>query len=98
MKVQLHAEAEAEVAEAFLYFERERAGLGIEFVRAVDEAINRILAGPERWPVIRGDIRRCLTHKFKYGVVYRLRAGDLHVLAVGDLRRKPHYWWKRQRT
>ena len=50
MKVRLHAEAAAEVNEAFLYFEGERTGLGIEFVRAVDEAINRIVAGPQRWP------------------------------------------------
>jgi hypothetical protein len=76
MKVRLHPEAEAEVAEAFLYFERKRMGLGIEFVRTVDEAINRIVAGPERWQVMRGDARRCLTHKFKYGVVYRVRAEE----------------------
>jgi hypothetical protein len=98
MKVRLHAEAEAEVAEAFLYFEREREGLGMEFVRAVHEAINRIIAGPECWPVIRGDARRCLTHKFKYGVVYRTRPEEIQVLAVGDLRRKPYYWWKRRQT
>jgi plasmid stabilization system protein ParE len=89
MKVRLHPEAEAEVSEAFAYFEREEPGLGVAFVRAVDVAIERIVAGPERWPVVRREFRRVLTRKFKYGVVYRVAGDEIEVIAIGDLRRKP---------
>jgi toxin ParE1/3/4 len=96
MNARLHREAEREVAEAFEYFEREELGLGVKFVRAMDEAIKRITDGPERWPLVRGDARRCLTRTFKYGIVYRVGSDEIEVLAVADLRRKPFYWWKRR--
>jgi toxin ParE1/3/4 len=97
MNVRLHPEAEAEVAEAFAHFEREESGLGIAFVHALDVAIKRIVDGPERWQVVRGGFRRVLTRKFKYGVVYRVAGDEIEVVAVGDLRRKPFYWWRRRR-
>ena len=96
MNVRLHPDAEAEVSESFAYFEREEPGLGVAFVRAVDAAVKRIMDGPDRWPVVRGEFRRVLTRKFKYGVVYRVVGGEIEVVAVGDLRRKPLYWWKRR--
>jgi hypothetical protein len=62
----------------------------------VDVAIRRIVDGPDRWPVVRGDFRRALTRKFKYGVVYRVAGDQIEVVAIGDLRREPFYWWKRR--
>jgi plasmid stabilization system protein ParE len=55
MNVRLHPEAEAEVSEAFAHYERDEPGLGITFIHAVDTTIKRIVDGPERWQVVRGE-------------------------------------------
>lgn len=95
MTPRLHDEAERELREAFEYFERQREGLGDEFVHAVDEAIEKVCRHPERWPVLSGQVRRCQTNKFKYGVLYHVQGDVVEILAVMDLRRRPGYWRKR---
>ena len=35
--------------------------------------------------------RRCLLHRFPYGVIYRTRSESIQIVAVMHLHRKPNY-------
>ncbi len=45
-------EAEADIAEAAIWYERRRAGLGSEFVRSVDTCFTMISKIPEMYPIV----------------------------------------------
>jgi hypothetical protein len=47
-------------------------GLELRFIEAVEQAIRRVLEAPERWRVLDGDVRRCLTRVFPYAILYTI--------------------------
>jgi hypothetical protein len=54
-------EAELEIFEAALRYERERDGLGFRFEVQVNTVFARLLENPLQFPVIEADVRRALT-------------------------------------
>ena len=66
----VEAEAEAELDEAFNWYEGRAQGLGTEFTRAVRAAFALIARNPEQFPRVRGDVRRALVRRFPYAVYY----------------------------
>ncbi|MGK7907772.1 MAG: hypothetical protein AB4040_11170 [Synechococcus sp.] len=64
---------------------------------AVENAICRVRESPNRYPVIDGDIRRCLTRKFPYGILYTIESDCILVLAVMHCKKKLGYWKSRQK-
>ena len=92
MSLAFHPGADEELREAIDYYETSQQGLGEEFYLEVHAAIGRILSFPQTWPVLDGDIRRCLVHRFPYGVLYSVHPEGILILAVMHLRREPSYW------
>ena len=95
MTFSFHPEAEAEFLEAIEYYEERERGLGYDFSIEVFRIIQNIVTYPTAWSVIEKDLRRCLVHRFPYGVVYSIEQDEIFVLAVMHLRRHPDYWKKR---
>jgi plasmid stabilization system protein ParE len=95
LKVSLHPEAEADVAEAVSFYERRTVGLGSDFLSEVLGTFERIESAPEAWPVIAKPVRRCLVGRFPYGVYYRIEPEEIFVLAVTHGRKKPGGWRSR---
>jgi hypothetical protein len=96
MTVSVHPEASAEFLEAIAYYEERQAGLGLDLALEVKAAIERVVASPEGWPAIKGPIRRCLVHRFPYGILYFIEPAGIQILAVMHLHRSPGYWEHRQ--
>ena len=92
MTVRFLSIAERELADAFDYYDREKPGLGLEFIVEVDAAIQRIVEFPEAWPKVSDRVRRCRTRRFPFGVLYQLRHQEILVVAIMDLRRDPESW------
>ncbi len=90
MKYTFHPEAEYE--EAVNYYEDRRKGLGRDFATEVYSAVQRIINCPKAWAVMESGIRRCLTKRFPYGVIYSEGEDEIFILAVMHLRRNPDYW------
>lgn len=84
--------AEEEMLEAAFFYERQSQGLGQDFLRKVQNAIDEITLHPTRWPKIRGDIRRRVVHRFPYGILYEDQPEEIVIVAVMHLRRHPAYW------
>ena len=91
-----HPEADAEFHEAIGYYEDCEPGLGEDFAIEVHTTIQNILAYPEAWPTLEDDIRRCLTSRFPYGVLYSIETDGVFILAVMHLHRNPDYWKHRK--
>lgn len=62
--------AELELLDAAKYYELQATGLGSDFLDEVDLAIRDIRENPERWPVLRNDMRRRLVRRFPYALLY----------------------------
>jgi plasmid stabilization system protein ParE len=56
--------ARQELEEAIGWYERQQAGLGIEFKEAVDQMLTRIAETPGRFRPLRGEVRRALLRRF----------------------------------
>ncbi|MBP5974600.1 type II toxin-antitoxin system RelE/ParE family toxin [Brasilonema sp. CT11] len=96
MKYVFHPEALTEYAEAVQYYTERRAEVAQAFIDAVEDAIYRIRESPTRWRPIDEDIRRCLTRKFPYGILYTIEQDYILILAVMHCSREPGYWKSRR--
>lgn len=96
MKWSFHPEAKTEFHEAIDYYEKCESGLGEDFAMEVHTTIQNILAYPEAWPTVDGDIRRCFTNRFPYGVLYSIEPDGIFLLAVMHLHRYPGCWKHRK--
>ncbi len=92
MKYIFHPDAEAEFEEAVNYYEECQEGLGYDFSFEVFSAIKRIMHNPEAWVVLEDELRRCMTNRFPYGIIYSEQNDDIYIVAVMNLRRSPDYW------
>lgn len=98
--VRFEDEADAEYRLAGRWYEERREQLGIEFLDAVDETIDRVVAMPHAGalvPLMPSDsrVRRRAVPRFPYHVVYLETATEIRILAIAHDRRKPAYWASR---
>jgi toxin ParE2 len=84
--------AEVELDQAIGWYESQRPGLGDAFLNEVLAAADRIVRYPDAWQQLGVDIRRYRLSRFPYGVIYAIESGDIVVLAIAHLHRKPDYW------
>ena len=87
--------AELEMLDAARYYELQASGLGGDFLDKIDSAVQDIGMHPERWPVIRFNIRRRLIHRFPYALLYRIDPEEIVIQAIMHLHRRPGYWMDR---
>lgn len=87
--------AEADLAEAYEWYEERSPGLGSEFLRAVDVTFASIARMPGIFPKLHEDIRRARLRRFPYGVFFIERSGTVSVLAVLHAHRDPRRWLSR---
>ena len=96
MKYRFHPEAEAELNDAVDYYDACQKGLGLEFAREVHIAIKSICDFPLAWTPLSPNTRRRLLRRFPYGVAYQFKAGEIVIIAIMQLNRKPDYWRRRK--
>jgi hypothetical protein len=94
MNYRFTSAALGELHDALLAYESKERGLGGRFLAEVDGAIARILMAPEAWRRLSTRTRRCLVHRFPFGVLYQIRGRGILVVSVMDLRRDPVSWKK----
>jgi plasmid stabilization system protein ParE len=92
MKVVFSKYALQELNDAVRFYELEYHGLGRRFREEVKKAATRISEYPKAWSVERGEVRKCLLHKFPYKLLYSIEEDHILVIAVAHQHRKPDYW------
>jgi len=91
----IRPEAEVELAEAFDWYEQQVPGLGSEFLLSVDASFNAILRNPHQYPVVHKAVRRALTRRFPYEVLFVSEDEYIVVLSVFHAKRNPKHWQER---
>ena len=90
---EFHPEALTEYEEAARFYAAQQPGLDLRFIAAVEGAIAQVCETPERWRIYDGgEVRRCLTRVFPYGILYSAEPAFVLILAVAHCSREPGYW------
>ena len=84
--------AKQELDDATHFYEIEYQGLGKRFKEEIRKAAKRITEYPEAWSVERGDVRKCLLHRFPYKLLYSIEQDHIFIIAVAHQHRRPNYW------
>ncbi|GAB6274755.1 MAG: hypothetical protein STSR0004_16200 [Peptococcaceae bacterium] len=92
MTYSFHPEAHVEFKEATLHYSEKSRSLGSAFYSEVEYAIERIVENPLLYRVIDEDVRRCLTKRFPYAILYSIEDHYILILAIMHYSREPSYW------
>jgi hypothetical protein len=95
MKLSFHPDAVLEFEAAIGYYEELQTGLGLEFAEEVCSTITRITEYPDAWSKLSSNTRRCIAHRFPYGIIYQAKQDVIRIIAVANLQRRPDYWKER---
>ena len=68
--VTFHEDANAEMNDAAQYYEKRTFGLGLSFLDAVEDAVDKILENPEACQLVGDEIRHKLFIRFPYSILY----------------------------
>lgn len=88
-------EADDDVSDARRWYNRQRPGLGFDFVEKVEEAFLRIQRDPELPRRGFRDTRQVAVDRFPYAVVYEVDDAQITVVAVWNTHRDPQGWQTR---
>jgi len=91
-KTQFRKVALSEIAESYIWYEKQREGLGEEFILCLEESIEKITKNPCLYPVVQKNIRRAVVRRFPYGIYYFVNENELIVIAVFHGKRNPKRW------
>ena len=93
--VEFHPEAQDEFISAAQFYERETAGLGLDFIATVQHAYERLPDFPTSGAPFGRRLRRLLVPKFPYSLLYRVEPERIYVVAVMHRHRRPGHWRSR---
>ena len=87
-------EAKADIADAYLWYEDQSFGLGMEFLRCVEVALLSIQRSPLIYPVVHETYRRALLRRFPFAIFFEIdEPGDRHVVySVFHCSQNPEKW------
>ena len=88
-------ETERDIVEAYDWYERQRPGLGEDFLSCLDAAFHAISRSPEICATVHEDYRRALVRRFPYGVFYRYEESVVTVYCILHTARDPAKWRQR---
>jgi plasmid stabilization system protein ParE len=89
LPIRVRPRAEADIDDAYAWYEARAVGLGEAFLRAADACMARIARDPEAHVLVHEHVRRARLRRFPYSVFYLIRKDFIDVLAVYHGRRRP---------
>lgn len=95
MEARLLEPAQQELEEAADYYEARQEGLGVDLALEFYRSLDRIRSHPNAYPVVMGNVRRCMLHRFNYQIVYEILDEMIVVLALVHERQDPKVWQDR---
>jgi len=90
----IRPEAEADISNGAIWYDRRELGLGLELVSEVQSAIARARKNPESCTCVRRNpvVRRILTRRFPYRIFFIVRPDAVIVFAVLHAARHDRVW------
>lgn len=89
--------AEADLREAFDWYEQQREGLGQDFLLCVEAALAAMAERRRSFPVAVRKARRALVRRFPYSILFVEMPEAIAVVGVFHTSRNPALWRRRGR-
>jgi plasmid stabilization system protein ParE len=87
--------ARVDFDESFDWYAERSVDAAIGFAAAVEEAIDKVIADPRRFPSTHGRCQYCSLRRYPFRLVFRDEPDRLVVVAVAHAKRRPGYWHAR---
>jgi plasmid stabilization system protein ParE len=87
-----HPKAREEMSESVDFYEARLDGLGLRFLTAVEQTVERISTHPEAGTPLAGECRKRVVSGFPYNIIYRVWQDYIYLVAVAHHSRRPGYW------
>ena len=93
--VTISLEAEKDLKEAFIWYEKNRTGLGYDFLLNIQAGFEFLERSPLAFPEIYKKVRRILIKRFPYKIIYIINQSSVIVIGVIYGGRHPRHFNKR---
>lgn len=89
MKLRYTVRAKDDIELAFAWYERQRRGLGFEFLDCVEVSIRSILENPKMYRIYYSCFRGCVVRRFPFSIFYTIEDKEIVVHSIFDNRQEP---------
>jgi plasmid stabilization system protein ParE len=86
---------EADLEQAFGWYESRQAGLGVRFIEAIEAKLDQIVANPYLFAVRYKEVRWGSVKGFPYVIHYRIEQELVQVTAIVSTEQDPEQWKER---
>ena len=87
--------AEADIADAIMWYESSSPGRSWDFRMALDACFDRIARYPDASAMVAPTVHRALLRRFPHAVYYRQRKGVVQIVAILHTHRHSRIWQDR---
>ena len=74
---------------AFKWYEKQRRGLGFEFLDCIEVSLNNIRSFPEMYKILYACFRGCVIRRFPFSIFYTIEGNEIVIHSVFDNRQNP---------
>lgn len=85
-------EAESDISQAYSWYDKQRVGLGEEFLTCLDACVARICRQPLGFSMFHENYRRALVRRFPYAIFFECIDSTITVYGVFHTARDPQKW------
>ena len=89
MKLRYTDRSKDDIEMAFAWYERQRRGLGFEFLDCVESSLQNIISNPEMYQIRYSCFRGCAIRRFPFSIFYSIEVNEIVVHSVFDNRQDP---------
>ena len=89
MKLRYTDRAKSDLELAFAWYERQRRGLGFDFLDCVEIGVKSIMENPEIYRIHYSIFKGCVIRRFPFSVFYTVEDTEIVVHSVFDNRQDP---------
>ena len=88
-------EADKEAVESFVWYEKQREGLGKEFLVQVEKCLNAISSSPLHYQKIYKQYRHIPVRRFPFVIIFEIEGNSVVVYSVFHTSRNPNKKFKK---
>lgn len=93
----IHSKAREELDHSIFYYEKQKTGLGLDFLSEVEQALGKIQQNPSLGAIYKATgLRRYVVQRFPFLIFYAEFSEFIWIVAIAHGKRKPNYWSTRQ--
>jgi len=89
MKLRYTDRAKDDIELAFAWYERQRRGLGFEFLDCVEASIKSISENPKIFMIYYSSFRGCIVRRFPFSIFYTIEKYEIVIHFIFDNRQNP---------